>query len=93
MSRKIITSYPPKLSARGAKRDTRWALPAEVLLWPSDDGDDDDCDDDDCDDDDCDDDDDDDCDVDRFDREKGEDTLEESQARSFSYCINLNHTF
>ena len=55
--------------------------------------DDDDDDDNDVDDDDCDDEDDDDCDVDRFDREKGEDTLEESQARSFSYCINLNHTF
>ena len=41
VSRKIITSYLLELSARGAKRDTRQALPAEGRLWPSDDDDDD----------------------------------------------------
>ena len=42
VSRKIITSYPPKLSVRGAKQDARLALPAIGRLWPSgdDDGDD-----------------------------------------------------
>ena len=43
VSQKIITSYPPELSAGGAKQDARKALPAVGRLWPSDDdGDDDD---------------------------------------------------
>ena len=46
MSQKIITSYPPELSAGGAKQDARKALPAVGRLWPSDDDDDDDDDDD-----------------------------------------------
>ena len=42
LSRKKITSFLPKLSARGMKRDARQALPAVGQLWPSDDDDDDD---------------------------------------------------
>ena len=37
LSRKMITSYPPGLSAKGAKWDACWALPAIGRLWPSDD--------------------------------------------------------
>ena len=36
---------------------------------------------------------DDDDDDDGFDQKKGEDTLAQGQSRSFSYCINKNHTF
>ena len=49
LSRKMITS---QLSARGAKRDARQALPAVGRLWPSDDDGDDADDDDDNDEDD-----------------------------------------
>ena len=37
----MSTSYLPKLSAGGAKRDACQALPAVDQLWPSDDDDDD----------------------------------------------------